>query len=178
MFRLWIFTGIAAQDGQDFFCFQEKGQLMSDIFNKDFQDFISCLNRFGVEYILVGGYSVILHGYSRTTGDLDIWVNQTENNYKKLVQSFNCFQLPTFDMTMKNFMHNSKFDVFTFGRPPVAIYIMTAVKGLKFEDCFKKAIVQEINGIQIRFIHLNDLIQAKKASNRSKDWNDIEHLRK
>lgn len=149
---------------------------MPDIFNKDFQDFISCLNRFEVEYILVGGYSVILHGYNRTTGDLDIWVNQTEGNYEKLVRAFNCFQLPTFDMTKENFINNSEFDVFTFGRPPVAIDIMTAVKGLRFDNCFNKAIVQEIGEILIRFIHLNDLIQAKKASNRSKDQNDIEHL--
>lgn len=47
---------------------------MSHVFNPDFQDFIGALNRCEVKYILVGGYAVILHGYSRTTGDRDIWV--------------------------------------------------------------------------------------------------------
>lgn len=46
---------------------------MADVFNPDFQDFLRALRRWQVEYILVGGYSVILHGYFRTTGDLDIW---------------------------------------------------------------------------------------------------------
>ena len=53
---------------------------MGNIFNNDFQDFISALNNNNVEYLLVGGYSVILHGHSRTTGDMDIWVNRTSEN--------------------------------------------------------------------------------------------------
>ncbi len=44
---------------------------MGNIFNQDFRDFIQALNDSSVEYMLVGGYSVVLYGYSRTTGDLD-----------------------------------------------------------------------------------------------------------
>jgi hypothetical protein len=49
---------------------------MGNIFNEDFRDFITALNKSQVDYMLVGGYSVILHGYSRTTGDMDIWVEK------------------------------------------------------------------------------------------------------
>jgi len=55
---------------------------MGNIFNQDFQDFINSLNKFNVDYLLVGGYAVILRGYNRTTGDMDIWVNKTQENYK------------------------------------------------------------------------------------------------
>ena len=48
---------------------------MASIFNEDFRDFIQALNEAEVAYLLVGGYSVILHGYSRTTGDLDDLLN-------------------------------------------------------------------------------------------------------
>jgi hypothetical protein len=44
---------------------------MNNIFNEDFQDFIRSFNENDVKYILVGGYSVIIYGYSRTTGDMD-----------------------------------------------------------------------------------------------------------
>ena len=44
---------------------------MGNLFNEDFRDFLAALRRHQVRYVLVGGYSVILHGYSRTTGDLD-----------------------------------------------------------------------------------------------------------
>ncbi len=46
---------------------------MNKLFNQDFQDFIRALNNNQVEYLLVGGYSVILHGYQRNTGDMDLW---------------------------------------------------------------------------------------------------------
>ena len=50
---------------------------MANIFHQDFRDFLSALNEAEVRYILVGGYSVVLHGYSRTTGDMDLWVERT-----------------------------------------------------------------------------------------------------
>lgn len=53
--------------------------------NIDFKEFIQALNKHGIEYLLVGGYAVIYHGYNRTTGDIDIWVKKTEDNYRKLV---------------------------------------------------------------------------------------------
>jgi hypothetical protein len=49
---------------------------MGNIFNDDFRDFLKALNNQNVRYMLVGGFSVILHGYSRTTGDMDIWVER------------------------------------------------------------------------------------------------------
>ena len=65
-----------------------------DIFNPDFRDFINCLNKHGVQYILVGGYAVILRGYSRSTGDMDIWVNKTASNFKSLQNAITEFGLP------------------------------------------------------------------------------------
>ena len=52
----------------------------------------------------------------------------------------------------------------------------TGTKGLQFEACFEKAEVHQIDGIRIRVLHIDDLIKAKKASNRSKDQDDIENL--
>ena len=70
---------------------------MGNIFNEDFRDFLAALHLHEVRYVLVGGYSVILHGYSRTTGDLDIWVDRTAANYALLVRAFRDFGMPTFD---------------------------------------------------------------------------------
>lgn len=40
----------------------------------DFKEFLSVLNAHGVDYLLVGGYAVGIHGYPRATVDLDLWV--------------------------------------------------------------------------------------------------------
>jgi len=149
---------------------------MANIFNDDFRDFIHALNNNNVEYLIVGGYAVILHGYRRPTGDMDIWVNQTKENYSRIVRAFNEFGLSIFDMTEQNFLNSEIADVFSFGRPPVSIEILTQLKGVKFEDAF--AIAQSFNeeDLFIRFIHINNLIQAKKAAGRYKDLDDIEKL--
>jgi hypothetical protein len=149
---------------------------MGNIFKEDFREFIDALNINGVRYILVGGYSVILHGHSRTTGDMDIWVDRTLENYKKIKSAFLQFGMPVFDMTQERFLNDSLIDVFTFGRPPVAIDIMISVLGLDFNECFEKAIYFEDDNLQIRTIHINDLIDAKKASGRPKDLDDLENL--
>ncbi|WP_084119954.1 hypothetical protein [Aquiflexum balticum] len=61
---------------------------MEKILNKDFREFIQSFEKNNVEYILVGGFAVILHGYPRTTGDIDLWVNRTKDNYKKIEFAF------------------------------------------------------------------------------------------
>ncbi len=109
---------------------------MNNIFNQDFKEMISLLNQHEVEYILVGGYAVILHGYVRTTGYLDLWLNKTKENYNKFITTANQFGLPTSEMTEQNFLHDKSIDVFSFGRPPYGLDIMLEVKGLSFKECF------------------------------------------
>jgi len=149
---------------------------MANIFNPDFREFIQCLNDSEVKYILVGGFSVILHGYSRTTGDMDIWVERSSKNYQKIKRAFEQFGMPVFDMTELNFMEHPVWDVFTYGRPPAAIDIMVKVKGLDFETCYANAVDFEDEGLKIKTIHLDNLIEAKKASGRPKDLDDLENL--
>ena len=85
---------------------------MGNIFNEDFRDFIKALNQNEVKYILVGGYSVILHGYPRTTGDMDVWVERTPINYTCLSKAFSAFGMPMFDMNETNFLTHPNWDVF------------------------------------------------------------------
>lgn len=44
---------------------------MGNLFQQDFRDFLAALSQQEVRYMLVGGFAVILHGYARTTGDMD-----------------------------------------------------------------------------------------------------------
>jgi predicted nucleotidyltransferase len=153
--------------------------MKNNIFNDDFQDLLKAFNEANVKYILVGGYSVILHGYSRTTGDMDLWVEKSKENYLKIVLAFRDFGMPTFDMTEVNFLENPKFDVFRFGRPPVSIDILNKVKGLEFSESYSNSIDYEVTEeIKIKLIHYDDLLLAKKAAGRFRDLNDIEHLTK
>lgn len=149
--------------------------MQNNIFDSDFSDFISALNVSGTEYIIVGGYAVILHGYYRTTNDLDIWVNKSPENYIKLRKAYGIFGMPLFDMTLENFM-GDEFDVFSVGRMPFQIDVMTKLKGVEFADAREKAEQKELEGLKVNFLNLADLIKAKTASGRYKDLDDIEKL--
>ena len=148
---------------------------MADLFNRDFQEFIETLNKVKVEYILVGGYAVILHGYTRSTGDMDIWVNKTAENYHKLKKAFLLFGAPLF--SEEEFL-GKNFDVWSIGKEPNRIEILSEMKGVAFTEAYPlcKTFVQ--NGVEIKYIHLVHLIKAKEAAGRFKDKNDIEQLLK
>ena len=149
---------------------------MANILNQDFSEFIVALNDANVDYLLVGGFAVIYHGYNRTTGDIDIWVNPTSENFKKLRIAFANFGLSLFDMTEDKFLNTKDYDVFTFGVPPVCIELLTKVKGVEFQSCFEEASFQKFDNIDVKIIDLRNLILAKKAAGRFKDLDDIQHL--
>lgn len=149
---------------------------MGNIFHEDFREFIRALNNCNVRYLLVGGYAVIFHGHSRTTGDMDIWVDCTRENYQKLKQAFEEFRMPMFDMNEENFLQKEKFDVFRFGRKPVAIDIMTKMADLNFNECYQHLQYFEDGGLKLAVVHINNLIIAKKAAGRNKDLSDLDSL--
>ena len=148
---------------------------MANLFNEDFHDFIQALNYYKVDYLLVGGYAVILHGYIRSTADMDVWVNKTTENYQLLKKALQKFGAPV--MPEAEFLGN-QFDVWGLGKEPNKIEIMSDVKGIEFEDAFKQSRIYNEDNLSIRFIHLNHLILSKEAAGRYKDKNDIEQLKK
>ena len=149
---------------------------MGNILNEDFVDLLITFNRNKVDYILVGGYAVIYHGYNRTTGDLDLWVNPTSQNYRKMLQAFVEFGLSPFNMTESLFLNSNDNDVFTFGRPPVCVDILTKVKGLNFKESYQNASNVDFDGLEVMMIDIRDLKKAKQAAGRSKDLDDLENL--
>lgn len=90
---------------------------MANILESDFCYFLMSLNLSSTAYLLVGGYAVIIHGYHRTTQDLNIWVNKTPGNYLKLRKAFAIFGMPVFDMTLDNFMGDD-YDFFQWAVHP------------------------------------------------------------
>ena len=142
-----------------------------------FREFIKCLTQNKVEYLLVGGYAVVLHGYPRYTGDMDIWVNKTEDNYGQILKAFQAFGMPVFDMTLPNFLSN-KNDVYTFGKTPYSIEILTNLKGLDFNEAYKNHDEKEMKGLSVKMLNITDLFTSKQAAGRMKDLADIEELKK
>ena len=93
-----------------------------------------------------------------------------------LVQAFRDFGMPTFDMTAEKFLNYPAFDVFTFGRSPVAIDIIIKLKGLNFPEVYAQATDALVEGLTVRLIYYQHLRQAKRAAGRPRDQNDLDNL--
>jgi hypothetical protein len=143
-----------------------------DFFDEELLSFFSALENQEVKYILVGGYAVNLHGYSRFTGDLDIWLKDDLANRKSCeMGDFPMIERMQFLPGWTEFHLNNS----------LTLDIMTEMKGLEtftFEECFKLAAVAHVEGIKIPFLHLNQLIDNKKAVDRPKDQTDVVALEK
>lgn len=145
------------------------------MFSQDFRDFVQLLIKNNVDYLIVGGYAVGIHGHPRYTGDLDIWLNPTVENAKRVLQAVNEFGFSSYKLSVEDFTKQG--NVIQLGYPPLRIDLLTEIDGVHFDECLKNKLVVDVDDLKVNFISYNDLIQNKKASNRYKDLDDIENLK-
>jgi predicted nucleotidyltransferase len=140
----------------------------------EYLNFIQLLNENHVEYVVLGGYAVIVHGYIRTTGDVDILINTTEQNADKMLTVMLKFGYDVYDFELADFMREP--GCISLDRYNGTIEILTSTLGVTFEECFANKVVVDTSGILINFISLTDLIKNKQAVGRPKDLEDIKNL--
>lgn len=135
--------------------------------------------QYNVKYITIGGFAVNIYGFNRNTGDIDIYLDDTVENRINLRNAFIEIGLGDFEsIETMQFLPGWTDFALSYG---LRLDIMTSVKGLEdksFDDLDKVATIVMIDEIPVKFIDYNNLIIAKKASNRPKDILDIEELEK
>jgi hypothetical protein len=144
------------------------------MFHKDYKEFIELLIEKKVEYLVVGGHSVIAHGYIRSTNDLDIWFRPEENNVSLILACLKDFGLGSLGISSENLMMKGK--IVQLGVAPVRIDLVNEIDGVEFDEAYANKFVKEVYGMKVNFLNHDDLIKNKKASGRNKDLNDIENL--
>jgi predicted nucleotidyltransferase len=146
------------------------------ILEQDYRDMISIFIEEKVQFLLVGGYAVGLHGHPRVTKDLDLWVYANFENAPLVVKALEKFGAPMQDISVRDF--ETEGTIFQIGVEPVRIDVITKVTGLKFEKAIQNAKMMKIEDLDIPTISLQDLIKNKKASGRHRDLDDVESLEK
>jgi hypothetical protein len=135
------------------------------------------LNTFEVEYMIVGGFAVIHHGYPRTTSDLDFWYAPSTENYLKLVSALEAYGIDVSDLKKLIFDPDT-----TFLRIPDLGFrteFLPILKGFKsFHEVKGRADKISLEGIPVLVISYEDLIKNKLSVGRPKDQLDVEELKK
>ncbi len=145
-------------------------------------------NNHDVQYLIVGGSAVALHGYFRmsmqTDGlpaakyDIDIWYNPTYDNYFKLLNALDELGHDVAEFKSET-APNPKKSFFKFELENFTLDLLPQLKGLaQFRLSFENRETVNINDIDIYFISYQDLIKDKEATARTKDLIDIEQLKK
>jgi hypothetical protein len=121
------------------------------------------LLEFEVKFLLVGGHAAIYYGVNRNTGDLDILIEPTQENGRKLLRALVSvgLEVPTIDA--KEFESEL---VLTFGLPPDAVDILNFTPGIEFQAAFENAQKIDFLGITIPVIDIHDLIKNKENLKR------------
>lgn len=151
-----------------------------DIYEEDILEFFHVLNKHSVKFILVGGLAVNYHGFSRSTGDVDLWIDESKENRKKLVNALKekniegCEAFLTYPLLAgfaEILLDNG-----------VYIDLMSDLQFFKqnrFEECYQLSDKFKINeSVELTVLHVNTLIEEKEKSSRIKDKEDAEQLKK
>ena len=142
--------------------------------SKDFKEFIELLNENKVRYLVVGGYAVAFHGHPRYTKDLDVWIELSSDNANNILEALKKFGFGSLGLKPNDFLESDQ--IIQLGYPPNRIDILTTLKDLKFEDCYKAKVEIEIQGFHIDFIDIENLKKNKRATGRPQDLADAENL--
>ena len=130
----------------------------------------------GVRFLIVGGWAFSAHAYIRTTKDLDLWVDPSPENAKRVWQALADFGAPLTTHNLSEQDFQSPTLVYQLGQPPARIDILPGLADLSFDQAWGGRVEADLDGIRVPIIGLNDLITAKTGANRKRDRQDISAL--
>src|SRR5690606_26333952 len=108
-----------------------------------------------VEYMIIGGYAVAIHGYPRYTGDIDVWYRQTEINCNRLVEVVDEFGFGSLNLSVSDLMEQDV--IIQMGHPPRRIDLVSTIDGVEFNEAFPRTMIYKIADINVKIISKDDL---------------------
>ncbi|WP_425290743.1 DUF6036 family nucleotidyltransferase [Spirosoma linguale] len=139
---------------------------------------LKSLNRYKVQFLLVGGMAGVVHGHIRTTQDMDLWLKSDAETKASLILA-----LKENNVVGADYLKDVPL---LFGLTTVAVgkygftldmgYQLKAFRDVDFEACYERAIDIVFDEVPFKVIQLNDLITEKLATGRPKYLNDVDEL--
>jgi hypothetical protein len=140
-------------------------------FHPVFSEFLSTFVSRRVRFLVVGAHALAVHGRPRYTDDLDVWVEPTPANAKRVVQALTDFGYASYALHEAEFATPDRMT--HLGAPPLRIDVMTSISGVRFADAWQRRVSVEIEGMRIGFVGRNDFVTNKVTSARAKDLADL-----
>lgn len=139
------------------------------------EKFLSVLNALQqeeVDYVLIGGYALVLHGSPRFTEDMDIFIRNTEKNIERLRKALNSvFNDDSISEITSQEIQN--YAVIRYGTAEDFYIDIIGNIGEKFsyDDIHFEEIIVE--GVKIKIASIEFLYKLKEKTYRAVDQNDL-----
>lgn len=127
----------------------------------------------GVKYVVIGGMAVIAHGVPRSTFDLDILIEATPENARRLLAALQSSGFATAELTTPDRLLRHEITIFEDRLP---IDVQTHTPGLRFETAWKNREKVHFHGQVVYVANRRDVIRSKRASGRAIDREDVKAL--
>lgn len=151
-------------------------------------DLFSALQRHHVDYVLIGGLAISIHGIERATMDIDVTVAMTAENLSALVSMANQLGMqPVLPVPLEALKDTALLDVWHRERNMQAFALqMPGRAGLTldilirppvdFQQLKQNAVIFDVADVPVIVASIDDLIAMKRAAGRPIDLADVEHL--
>lgn len=142
--------------------------------NRDFVEMLSALVEARAEFLVVGAHALAAHGVPRATGDLDIWVRNSDENADRVLRALEDFGAPLHDLTRDDLVRPGT--VFQIGVPPSRIDILTSISGVGFDEAWPNRVMIDVGKLAVPVLGRREFVVNKRAVGRPRDLSDLELL--
>ena len=142
----------------------------------DYRDLLAELVKTKARFLIVGAHALGVHGVPRATVDLDIWIEASPENAKRVWLALAAFGAPLDALQIDAADLIQRDMVAQFGLPPYRIDILTGVSGVSFAEAWDDRVEELFEDVRVPFLGRAALIRNKRASGRTKDLADLEAL--
>lgn len=136
-------------------------------------ELLSLFAKWRVRYLVVGGQAGIWYTEPRYTKYLDVWIERTPANARRVYQALVEFGAPMGKLPAESFTESGM--VFQIG-VHARIDVLTDIKGVRFHTAWKNRRTVQVEAARIQLISKRDLVRSKKAAGRPRDMLDLEDL--
>ena len=140
----------------------------------DTEKLLRLLKEHKVDFVIIGATAFPIHGYARSTLDIDIFMRPDKSNAEQIWHALKEFGYDVTDITIEDLLKKK----ILIRQYAVETDIHPFVKGINFEQIWKNKVKAKFGDTFVYFASLDDLIKMKQAAGRTKDLEDLKHLQK
>ncbi|MBW2407161.1 MAG: nucleotidyltransferase [Deltaproteobacteria bacterium] len=140
----------------------------------DTESLLKSLKEHKVQFVIIGATAFPVHGYSRATLDIDIFIRPKKSNAEKTLIALEKFGYDITDITVEELLTKK----ILIRQYLVETDIHPHVKGVSFDNVWQNKVKAKFGDTFAWFASLDDLIKMKKAAGRPKDREDLKYLLK